>query len=102
VEEHVRVKEGAKTELRDSARVIANFLSATIRGQRFREVVIQDRLEPVLNLLVNGRTNELVRPSELLSVTLLNSAGDPVVSVGTLITLNSNSRRKANIGGQKQ
>jgi len=82
VEEHVRVKEGAKTELRDSARVIANFLSATIRGQRFREVVIQDRLEPVLNLLVNGRTNELVRPSELLSVTLLNSAGDPVVSVG--------------------
>src|SRR5882724_4055843 len=82
VEEHVRVKEGAKTELRDSARVIANFLSATIRGQRFREVVIQDRLEPVLNLLVNGRTNELVRPSELLAVTLLNSAGDPVVSVG--------------------
>jgi signal transduction histidine kinase len=82
VEEHVRVREGAKTELRDSARVIANFLSATIRGQRFREVVIQDRLEPVLNLLVNGRTNELVRPSELLAVTLLNSAGDPVVSVG--------------------
>ena len=82
VEEHVRVQEAAKTELRDSARVIANFLSATIRGQRFREVVIQDRLEPVLNLLVNGRTNELVRPSELLAVTLLNSAGDPVVSVG--------------------
>lgn len=82
VEEHVRVKEAAKTELRDNARVIANFLSATIRGQRFREVVIQDRLEPVLNLLVNGRTNELVRPSELLAVTLLNSAGDPVVSVG--------------------
>jgi signal transduction histidine kinase len=82
VEEHARVREAAKTELRDSARVIANFLSATIRGQRFREVVIQDRLEPVLNLLVNGRTNELVRPSELLAVTLLNSAGDPVVSVG--------------------
>jgi signal transduction histidine kinase len=82
VEEHVRVKEAAKTELRDNARVIANFLSATIRGLRFREVVIQDRLEPVLNLLVNGRTNEIVRPSELVGVTLLNSAGDPVVSVG--------------------
>ena len=82
VEEHVRVKEAAKTELRGRAGVYANFLSATIRGQRFRGAVIQDRLEPVLNLLVSGRTNELVRPSELIAVVLLNSAGDPVVSVG--------------------
>src|SRR6185437_6231075 len=82
VEEHVRVQEAAKTELRGRAGVIANFLSATIRGLRFRAAVFQDRLEPVLNLLVTGHTNELVRPSELLGVTLLNSAGDPVVSVG--------------------
>lgn len=82
VEEHIRVREAAKAELRRGASVYANFLSATIRGQRFRAAVFQDRLEPVLNLLVNGRTNELVRPSELLAITLLNSAGDPVVSVG--------------------
>jgi len=82
VEEHVRVREAAKTDLRGRAGVYANFLSATIRGQRFRATVFQDRLEPVLELLVNGRTNELVRPSELVAVTLLNSSGDPVVSVG--------------------
>ena len=82
VEEHIRIREAAKTELRGNARVIANFLSATIRGQRFRGAVIQDRLEPVLNLLVGSRTNELTRPSELLGITLLNSAGDPIVSAG--------------------
>lgn len=82
VEEHIRIREAAKTELRGSAKVIANFLSATIRGLRFRGAVVQDRLEPVLDLLVNGRTNELSRPSELLGITLLNSSGDPVISVG--------------------
>lgn len=82
VEEHMRIREAAKTELRGNAHVIANFLSATIRGQRFRGAVIQDRLEPVLDLLVGSRTNELTRPSELLGVTLLNSAGDPIVSAG--------------------
>jgi signal transduction histidine kinase len=82
VEEHVRVRETAKTELRGRAGVIANFLSATIRGLRFRGGVVQDRLEPVLDLMVNGHTNELTRPSELIGITLLNSSGDPVLSVG--------------------
>lgn len=82
IEEHVRIKEAAKTELRGSAGVIANFLSATIRGQRFRGAIVQDRLEPVLDLLVNGHTNELSRPSELIGITLLNSSGDAVLSVG--------------------
>jgi signal transduction histidine kinase len=82
VEEHVRVREAAKTDLRNRSKEIANTLSAVIRALRFRGTVVQDRLEPVLNLLVNGRTNELVKASELLSVTLLNTAGDPVVSVG--------------------
>jgi signal transduction histidine kinase len=82
VEEHFRVQDAARTELRGSAGVIANFLSATIRGLRWRGAVVQDRLEPVLNLLVNGHTNELARPSELIGITLLNSVGDPVVSVG--------------------
>src|SRR3954465_15308708 len=82
VEEHVRVREAAKTDLRNRANVYANFLSATIRGQRFRAAVFRDRLEPVLELLLKGSTNELIRPSELIAVTLLNSGGDPVVSVG--------------------
>lgn len=82
IEEHVRVREAAKMDLRNRSKEIANTLSAVIRALRFRGAVVQDRLEPVLNLLVNGRTNELVKASELISVTLLNTAGDPVVSVG--------------------
>jgi len=82
VEEHIRVREAAKTELRGRADVIKNFLSATIRGLGFRGAVLQPRLEPVLDLLVAGHTNELTRPSELLGITLLNSAGDPVISAG--------------------
>jgi signal transduction histidine kinase len=83
IEEHMRVREVAKTDLRGRANVIANVLSATIRGYRFRSTVIQGRLEPVLRLLVPGHTNELVRPtSEVLAITLLNSAGDPLLSIG--------------------
>jgi signal transduction histidine kinase len=82
VSEHVRVREAAKTDLRNRSQEIANTLSAVIRALRFRGTVVQDRLEPVLNLLVNGRTNALVKSSELISVTLLNTIGDPVVSVG--------------------
>jgi signal transduction histidine kinase len=82
VEEHVRVRDAAKQDLRNRSREIANTLSAVIRALRFRGAVVQDRLEPVLNLLVNGHTNQLVKSSELISVTLLNTAGDPVVSVG--------------------
>src|SRR5487761_2096607 len=82
VEEHVRVREAAKTDLRNRSKEIANTLSAVIRALRSRGAVVQDRLEPVLDLLVNGRTNELVKASELISVTLLNTEGDPVVSVG--------------------
>lgn len=82
IEEHIRVREVAKTDLRGRATVIANFLSATIRGQGFRGNVIQGRLEPVLRLLVPGHTNELVRPTEVLAITLLNSDGDPLLSEG--------------------
>ena len=80
VEEHVRVRDAAEKDLRGRAGVYANFLSATIRGQRFRETLFQDRLEPVLRALV--RTNELARPSELVAIALLNQAGDAVVSAG--------------------
>ena len=82
VEEHARVREAAKTDLRNRSQEIANTVSAVIRAARFRGTVVQDRLEPVLKLLVNGRTNALVKSSELISITLLNTNGDPVVSVG--------------------
>jgi signal transduction histidine kinase len=82
VQEHVRVREAAKSDLRNRSNEIANTLSAVIRAMRFHSTVLQDRLEPVLNLLINGRTNQLVKSSELISVTLLNTAGDPVVAVG--------------------
>jgi signal transduction histidine kinase len=78
--EHNQVRNAAEQELRGRAGVYANVLSATIRGQRFRETLFQDRLEPVLKTLV--RTNELSRPSELVAIALLNQAGDAVVSAG--------------------
>lgn len=87
VEEHVRIQDAAKTDLRNRSKEIANTLSAVIRAMRFRDAVLQDRLEPVLNELVNERTNELVRSSELLSIALLNPAGNPVVSVGDPVNL---------------
>jgi len=80
VDEHIRVREAAKTELRGRARGYANLLSATIRGQRWRNAVIRERLEPVMKYLVE--TNEPLRSSELISVMLVNTNGDAVVSVG--------------------
>ena len=84
VEEHLRVRESAKTDLRNRSKDIANTLSAFIRGLRFRGTgaITQDRLEHVINELVNGRTNELVKSSELISIVLLNAAGEPVASAG--------------------
>jgi len=81
-EEHVRVRDAAKTDLRNRSKDIANTLSAIIRGMRFRGAIPRDRLETVLNELVNGRTNELVKSSELLSIVLLNSANENVASAG--------------------
>src|SRR5260370_25572609 len=87
-EEHLRVKGSAKADLRGRSKDIANTLSAFIRGLRFREgTVLQNRLEPVLNELLNSRTNELVKSSELISIALLNAAGEPVASAGKPIDL---------------
>src|SRR3989442_1211602 len=87
VEEHLRVKESAKTDLRNRSKDIANTLSAFIRGLRFRGTISPERLEPVLNELVNGRTNELVKSSQLISIALLNAAGEPLASAGRPIDL---------------
>ena len=81
-EEHLRVVGAAKSDLRNRAHEIASTLSAFTRALRFRGAVFQERLEPVLDELVNGHTNALVNTSSLLSVGLLNTEGDPVVSAG--------------------
>jgi len=81
-QEHHSVVEAAKSDLRDRSHDIANTVSAVIRAARFRGTVVQDRIEPVLELLVKNRTNALVKASDLIFVTLLNTNEDPVVSVG--------------------
>ena len=82
VEEHLRVKEAARTDLRNRSKDIANTLSALIRGMRFQGAIPQERLEPVLNELINGRTNELTKSSELISIELLNAANQTVARAG--------------------
>jgi signal transduction histidine kinase len=86
-EEHFRVREVAKADLNQSSKVIANTVSACIRGMQFRRGVPQDRLEPVLTELIGGRTNELVHSSELISIVLLNAANEPVASAGRQVDL---------------
>lgn len=81
-EEHFRVKGAARTDLSNRAKDIANTVGACVRGMRFRGTVLQERLEPLLNELVNGRTNELVKSSELISIALLNAAGEQMASAG--------------------
>jgi signal transduction histidine kinase len=83
VEEHSRVQEAARNDLRSRSTEIGNTLSAVMRALRFRgSTVLQQRLEPVLDELVNGRTNELVNTGGLISIALLNTAGEPVVAAG--------------------
>jgi signal transduction histidine kinase len=81
IEEHSRVQEAAKRDLRSRSAEIGNTLSAVMRALRFRgSTVLQDRLEPVMNELVNGRTNELVNSSGLISIALLNTDGEAIAS----------------------
>src|SRR5215470_6043065 len=86
VEEHDRAKEVAKLGLRNRSRDVASMVSAFIRGSQFRGAVFQQSLEPVLWELVNGRTNEVVKPSEVIWIALINadeellaSAGEPTI-----------------------
>jgi len=82
VEEHLRVVESARADLRNRSHEIASTLSAVTRALRFRGGVFQERLEPVLNELVNSRTNVLVKTGGLLAIGLLNTDGDPLVAAG--------------------
>src|SRR5271154_5189192 len=73
IEEHVSVREAAKADLRHRSREIASTLSAVTRALRFRGATPQERLDPLLNELVNNRTNEPVNSIRLISVGLLNT-----------------------------
>jgi signal transduction histidine kinase len=83
VEEHSRVQEAAKRNLRSRSTEIGNALSAVMRALRFRGTVLQERLEPVLSELVNGQTNELVNSGGLISIALLNTAGEPFIAAAS-------------------
>jgi signal transduction histidine kinase len=92
-DEHRHVDERGKTDLRRNSKAIVNTLGAVIRGQQFRGrgpgrgPVFRERLEPILNELLAGYTNEPVKSAELISIALLNAAGDQVVSAGRPINL---------------
>jgi signal transduction histidine kinase len=82
IEEHARVEAAAKTDLQNRSTGIANTLSAVVRALRFRGTLLQDRLQPVLDDMVNSGTNGLPGFTELLSVALINTDGKPIVSAG--------------------
>ncbi len=86
VEEHERVCNVAKSDLRNRSKDIANTVSAIIRGMTFRGGIPEDRLGTVFNELVEGHTNELVKSSELLSIVLLSTSTN-LVNVGRPIDL---------------
>ncbi len=87
LEEHARFEGYAKTAFRNRSKAIANTLGASIRGLQFRGAVFGDRLQPVLNELVNSRTNEINTNAEVVAIRLLNAAGETVASAGRPIDL---------------
>jgi signal transduction histidine kinase len=86
IEEHIHVREAAKTGLRKRSEAIANTLGAVVRGLQFRGAVFRDRLEPVLGELVASDTNGTAS-GEVISIALLNAAGEPVAAAGKPIDL---------------
>ncbi len=80
--EHARLEEGGRNYLRRNSRAIANTLGAVVRGQQFSGAVFRNRLEPVLNELVNAGTNQLTKSGELVSIVLLNANDEPVAFAG--------------------
>lgn len=79
VQEHRRVVEAARLDLRSRSHEIAGTLSAVTRAFRFRGLIFQENLERVLGEMVSNRTASVVK---FLYVGLLNTNGEPVVAVG--------------------
>lgn len=90
VQEHERVKDYARTGLRNRSKDIANTLGAFVRGLQFRGAVFGDRVQPVLDELVTSENSEVTRSGEVISVALLNAAGEPVASAGNPLDLQQN------------
>jgi signal transduction histidine kinase len=88
IAEHKRVEERGKAYLVRNSDEIASTLGAFIRGLQFRGSILRTRLEPVLNELVSGYTNEQGRAAEILSIYLINATNQPIVSAGRPIDLN--------------
>lgn len=72
--EHQRVREAARAALINRSRDITGTLGLVLRSQRRWGMVSQERLEPALK--------ELVRSGEVISLALLNAAGEVVVAAG--------------------
>ena len=78
VQEHLRVREAARTELVNRSKDISSTLGVVLRAQlRFGRWISKDRLEVYLN--------ELVRQGDLKAVEVLNEAGESVAAAGTSI-----------------
>jgi len=87
IQEHERVKAYARTGLLNRSKDIANTLGAFIRGLQFRGAVFGDRVQPVLDELVAADNDEVFRSGEVISVGLLNAAGEPVAFAGNPLDL---------------
>lgn len=85
-EEHVRVREAAQNALLKRSGAIASTLGAVVRGLQFRGAVFRNRLEPVLVELVAGDTSGS-EPGDVVSISLLNAAGESVASAGRPVDL---------------
>ncbi len=83
IQEHNRAKEVARAGLLGRSKDVANLVGAFIRGARFRGAVFPETLERVLGEIVNTKTNELLRASEVLWLAVLNADGDPLAAAGT-------------------
>lgn len=86
IEEHFRVREVARSDLRKRSEAIANTIGAVVRGLQFRGAVFRDRLEPVLAELVAGDTNSAA-PPEVVAIEMLNFTNGVMASAGRPIDL---------------
>jgi signal transduction histidine kinase len=86
IEEHIRVREAARTDLRKRSEAIANTIGAVVRGQQFSGAVFRTRLEPVLDELVATETNGPVT-GEVISIAMLNASNKVMASAGRTIDL---------------
>lgn len=79
VEEHLRLRSDASLALVNRGRDITSTLGVLVRSQRRFGVVSKDRLESALQ--------DLIRPGELESISILGATGEPIASAGNPVEL---------------